>query len=153
MEIQVSPEEATVTEGESVTMRCQVTSNPPHWSVSWFKDGTQLEEQGTTLTLPEVTRMMSGQYTCQASNDVGLRQSDAVDLQVHCEPPGSCKRGRLGVSRGATQAFRRGPTQALRRGPIEASAHPTPLLGPFFQMLQNLPGFSSPPRQLKKELQ
>ncbi|KAM7233547.1 hypothetical protein CapIbe_015683 [Capra ibex] len=86
LEIQVSPEEATVTEGESVTMRCQVTSNPPHWSVSWFKDGTQLEEQGTTLTLPEVTRTMSGQYTCQASNDVGPRQSDAVDLQVHYAP-------------------------------------------------------------------
>lgn len=127
-------------------MRCQViSSNPPHWSVSWFKDRTKLKEQGTTLVLPEVTRTMSGQYTCQVSNDVGSRQSDVVDLQVHCEPPGSCKRGRLGVSRGATQA--------LRRGPIEASAHPTPRFGPFFQILQNLPGFSSPPRQLKKELQ
>uniref|UniRef100_A0A8C6FGJ3 B-cell receptor CD22 n=1 Tax=Moschus moschiferus TaxID=68415 RepID=A0A8C6FGJ3_MOSMO len=87
LKIQVSPEEATVTEGESVTMRCQViSSNPPHWSVSWFKDRTQLKEQGTTLTLPEVTRTMSGNYTCQVSNDVGPRQSDAVDLQVHYAP-------------------------------------------------------------------
>lgn len=98
MKIQVSPEEATVTEGESVTMRCQVTSNPPHKNVSWFKDRTRLKEQGTTITLPEVTRTMSGQYTCQVSNEVGTRRSDAVDLQVHCEPPGSCKRGRLGAA-------------------------------------------------------
>uniref|UniRef100_A0A4W2HEZ8 B-cell receptor CD22 n=1 Tax=Bos indicus x Bos taurus TaxID=30522 RepID=A0A4W2HEZ8_BOBOX len=87
LEIQVSPQEAIVTEGESVTMRCQViSSNPPHWSVSWFKDRTKLKEQGTTLVLPEVTRMMSGQYTCQVSNDVGSRQSDVVDLQVHYPP-------------------------------------------------------------------
>uniref|UniRef100_A0A4W2CH85 B-cell receptor CD22 n=1 Tax=Bos indicus x Bos taurus TaxID=30522 RepID=A0A4W2CH85_BOBOX len=87
LEIQVSPQEAIVTEGESVTMRCQViSSNPPHWSVSWFKDRTKLKEQGTTLVLPEVTRTMSGQYTCQVSNDVGSRQSDVVDLQVHYPP-------------------------------------------------------------------
>ena len=79
-------------------MRCQVTSNPPHKNVSWFKDRTRLKEQGTTITLPEVTRTMSGQYMCQVSNEVGTRRSDAVDLQVHCEPPGSCKRGRLGAA-------------------------------------------------------
>lgn len=57
LEIQVQPEESH-RHRESVTMRCQGVTNPALWSVSWFKDGTQLEEQGTTLTLPEVTRMM-----------------------------------------------------------------------------------------------
>nr|XP_020727352.1 B-cell receptor CD22 [Odocoileus virginianus texanus] len=103
LKIQVSPEEATVTEGESVTMRCQVMSNPPHKNVSWFKDRIQLKEQGTTVTLPEVTRTMSGQYTCQVSNEVGTRRSDAVDLQVHYAPePSSVQISPSSIKEGVT---------------------------------------------------
>ncbi|OWK16285.1 hypothetical protein Celaphus_00004518 [Cervus elaphus hippelaphus] len=104
LKIQVSPEEATVPEGESVTMRCQVMgSNPPHGTVSWFKDRTRLKEQGTTVTLPEVTRTMSGQYTCQVSNEVGTRRSDAVDLQVHYAPePSSVQISPSSIKEGVT---------------------------------------------------
>uniref|UniRef100_A0A8C9CCD4 B-cell receptor CD22 n=1 Tax=Phocoena sinus TaxID=42100 RepID=A0A8C9CCD4_PHOSS len=88
LKIQVSPREATVTEGESVTMTCQVvSSNPRHQNVSWLRDGALLVgEETPTLTLPEVTRKMSGQYQCKAHNDVGSEKSEAVDLQVHHPP-------------------------------------------------------------------
>nr|XP_058900323.1 B-cell receptor CD22 isoform X2 [Kogia breviceps] len=88
LKIQVSPREATVTEGESVTMTCQtVSSNPWHQGVSWLRDGAPLVgEETPTLTLPQVTRNMSGQYQCNARNDVGSERSEAVDLQVHYPP-------------------------------------------------------------------
>ncbi|XP_059940794.1 B-cell receptor CD22 isoform X2 [Mesoplodon densirostris] len=88
LKIQVSPREATVTEGESVTMTCQiVSSNPRLQSVSWLRDGHPLVgEETPMLTLPQVTRKMSGQYQCEAHNDVGSEKSEAVDLQVHYPP-------------------------------------------------------------------
>nr|XP_025710220.1 B-cell receptor CD22 isoform X2 [Callorhinus ursinus] len=88
LKIEVSPEGANVTEGESVTMTCQViSSNPEFRSIAWLKDGTQLREQETlTLTLSSVTRKMSGEYHCEAFNDLGSGQSDEVFLQVYYAP-------------------------------------------------------------------
>ncbi|XP_057568593.1 B-cell receptor CD22 [Hippopotamus amphibius kiboko] len=88
LQIQVSPRDATVTEGESVSLTCVViSSNPPHQRVSWLRDGVPLDwEETLTLTLPEVTRKMSGRYQCKAHNDVGTEESEAVDLQVHYLP-------------------------------------------------------------------
>ncbi|XP_004417154.1 PREDICTED: B-cell receptor CD22 isoform X3 [Odobenus rosmarus divergens] len=88
LKIEVSPEGANVTEGESVTMTCQViSSNPEFRSIAWLKDGTRLREQETlTLTLSSVTRKMSGEYQCEAFNDLGSGQSDEVFLQVYYAP-------------------------------------------------------------------
>jgi CD22 antigen len=96
LKIEVSPSDATVIEGESVTMTCQVTSsNPEYKTFSWLKDSTPLKEQKTlTLTLPTVDRHMSGKYSCQASNDVGKGLSQEVNLQVLCEHPHSWPGGR-----------------------------------------------------------
>lgn len=110
LKTEVSPGEANVTEGDSVTMTCQVISSHPECqTISWHKDGQLLRQQEPqqrektlTLTLSKVTRLMGGKYRCEASNDVGLAVSE-VDLQVHCEPPGRCERaGResAGWSRG-----------------------------------------------------
>lgn len=144
LEVQVSPREATVREGESVTMTCQViSSHPEYWHVWWLKDGTLLSRERTfSLTLPRVTRQMSGKYQCQAQNAIGSGISEGVDLKVHCEPPRSWGGGRAA-------------TQTLGREALEASAHfllPTPTLCFFCQMLQNLPGFRSSPHQLRKEI-
>ncbi|KAF0876413.1 CD22 protein, partial [Crocuta crocuta] len=88
LKIEASPREANVTEGESVTMTCQVlSSNPPHWNIAWLKDGTRLMEQETlTLTLSSVTKEMSGKYQCEASNEIGSGQSEEVVLQVYHAP-------------------------------------------------------------------
>ncbi|XP_021556474.1 B-cell receptor CD22 isoform X2 [Neomonachus schauinslandi] len=88
LKIEVNPEGANVTEGESVTMTCQViSSNPEFRSIAWLKDGTRLREQETpTLTLSSVTKKMSGEYQCEAFNDLGSGQSDEVFLQVYYAP-------------------------------------------------------------------
>ncbi|XP_011380067.1 B-cell receptor CD22 isoform X2 [Pteropus vampyrus] len=94
LEIKVSPEDATVKEGNSVTMTCQIiSSNPEYLTIFWLKDGNRLEEQETlqrekkmvTLTLPSVTKDMSGKYHCVARNDIGSEQSQ-VALQVLYAP-------------------------------------------------------------------
>nr|XP_035964438.1 B-cell receptor CD22 isoform X2 [Halichoerus grypus] len=88
LKIEVNPEGANVTEGESVTMTCQViSSNPEFRSIAWLKDGTRLREQETpTLTLSSVTKKMSGEYQCEAFNDLGSGKSDEVVLQVYYAP-------------------------------------------------------------------
>lgn len=95
--IEVHPREI-VTKGESVTMTCHInSSNPEPTSISWLKDRTPLREPGMlqraqktlTLTLSDVTKEMSGQYYCEARNDIGSETSRKVVLQVRCEPPGS----------------------------------------------------------------
>nr|5VL3_Q Chain Q, B-cell receptor CD22 [Homo sapiens]5VL3_R Chain R, B-cell receptor CD22 [Homo sapiens]5VL3_S Chain S, B-cell receptor CD22 [Homo sapiens]5VL3_T Chain T, B-cell receptor CD22 [Homo sapiens] len=84
LEIKVTPSDAIVREGDSVTMTCEVSSsNPEYTTVSWLKDGTSLKKQNTfTLNLREVTKDQSGKYCCQVSNDVGPGRSEEVFLQV-----------------------------------------------------------------------
>ncbi|XP_012585961.1 PREDICTED: B-cell receptor CD22 [Condylura cristata] len=87
LKIKVSPPDAIVTEGQSVTMTCEViSSNPEHQTPSWLKDGELLPQQGFTLTLSAVTRDVSGQYQCQARNYLGPGKSEDVNLQVHYAP-------------------------------------------------------------------
>lgn len=78
-------------------MTCQInSSNPEPTSISWLKDRTPVREPGMlqrvqktlTLTLSNVTKEMSGQYYCEARNDIGSKTSRKVALQVLCEPPG-----------------------------------------------------------------
>ncbi|KAI2590345.1 CD22 molecule [Homo sapiens] len=88
LEIKVTPSDAIVREGDSVTMTCEVSSsNPEYTTVSWLKDGTSLKKQNTfTLNLREVTKDQSGKYCCQVSNDVGPGRSEEVFLQVQYAP-------------------------------------------------------------------
>ncbi|XP_045041553.2 B-cell receptor CD22 isoform X2 [Desmodus rotundus] len=89
-----SPGEAIVKKGDSVTMKCQIiSSNPQYKTMSWFKDGNHLSEQETlhreqktvTLTLSSVTKQMTGNYHCEAQNDIGSTKLE-VTLQVHYAP-------------------------------------------------------------------
>ncbi|XP_063656750.1 B-cell receptor CD22 isoform X5 [Pan troglodytes] len=88
LEIKVTPSDAIVREGESVTMTCEVSSsNPEYTTISWLKDGTSLKKQNTLmLNLHEVTKDQSGKYCCQVSNDVGPGRSAEVFLQVQYPP-------------------------------------------------------------------
>ncbi|XP_006867479.1 PREDICTED: B-cell receptor CD22 [Chrysochloris asiatica] len=88
LKIEVSPRDAIVTVGESVTMECHIiSSNPEYRTIFWFKDRTRLKNQETTtLTLSSVTKTESGNYHCQVSNDKGSRDSEEVHLQVQFAP-------------------------------------------------------------------
>ncbi|XP_048185915.1 B-cell receptor CD22 [Perognathus longimembris pacificus] len=86
--IAVSPSDATVKEGETVTMTCWVTSSYPQYTtLSWRKDGTPLGGKDTlNLVLPSVTRAMGGKYQCGATNGVGLGLSEELALHVLYAP-------------------------------------------------------------------
>ncbi|KAM6223702.1 B-cell receptor CD22 [Rhynchocyon petersi] len=88
LEIEVSPRNATVIEGDSVTVTCRIiSSNPRYKRITWFKDDQKLEKQGMpTLSLSKVTKEDSGKYRCQVSNDMGLGYSRDVFLQVWFAP-------------------------------------------------------------------
>jgi len=75
-----------VSEGESVTLTCDVDSNPPA-SISWTKLGTRNSfiSSDRILNLPVVSRSDAGTYQCQGENDQGLSQpsSQIIDVQYH----------------------------------------------------------------------
>lgn len=56
-------------ERESVTIRCNVTSNPPPVTIEWLKEGsTDFRYNGDSLTIRDVTADHAGTYTCRAVN-------------------------------------------------------------------------------------
>ncbi|XP_055597992.1 hemicentin-1-like isoform X2 [Uranotaenia lowii] len=56
-------------ERETVTIRCNVTSNPPPISIEWFKEGTpDFRYAGDILQLREVKAEHAGTYICRAVN-------------------------------------------------------------------------------------
>ncbi|XP_036985419.2 B-cell receptor CD22 isoform X4 [Artibeus jamaicensis] len=89
-----SPGEAIVKERDSVTMKCQIiSSNPQYQAMYWLKDGNPLSEHQTLnleqktvmLSLPSVTKQMTGNYHCEAQNEIGSTKLE-VSLQVHYAP-------------------------------------------------------------------
>ncbi|XP_055642747.1 hemicentin-2-like isoform X3 [Toxorhynchites rutilus septentrionalis] len=58
-------------ERETVTIRCNVTSNPPPISIEWFKEGSpDFRYAGDILQLREVKAEHAGTYICRAINMV-----------------------------------------------------------------------------------
>nr|XP_018668081.2 hemicentin-1 [Ciona intestinalis] len=70
----------TVTLGGAVTITCDASGDPPP-TIVWLKNGTPLfgsdesitiSEDGTSLSMSEAVESDRGQYSCVASNDVGV---------------------------------------------------------------------------------
>ncbi|KAK6640219.1 hypothetical protein RUM44_011905 [Polyplax serrata] len=56
-------------EGETVTVKCNVTSNPPPYHVEWLREGHPDSRQtGDVLRLSSVTAESAGTYICRAVN-------------------------------------------------------------------------------------
>ncbi|XP_022231251.2 Down syndrome cell adhesion molecule-like protein Dscam2 isoform X2 [Drosophila obscura] len=56
-------------EGETVTIRCNVTSNPPPVTIEWLKEGApDFRYNGDILTLPSVRAEHAANYICRAVN-------------------------------------------------------------------------------------
>ena len=86
------PQNATQIEGGNVTFTCNATGNPAP-SFRWTKIGPalltgsriSLSSDGKQLTLTNVTREDSGQYVCEATNNVRTVPSDSATLNVKCK--------------------------------------------------------------------
>lgn len=78
-----------LTEGQSVTLSCEVESNPPA-RVTWRRlgaAGSSLVGSNPTLILDPVRREDAGTYHCSAENELGLSKPQTVSVEVHCEYP------------------------------------------------------------------
>ena len=88
------PQSQTKAEGENAFLSCNVTGNPKP-AVSWYKDDTKINagadsrvgisEDGTQLTITNVSINDDGQYTCVANNSLGNSTSNPATLTVQCK--------------------------------------------------------------------
>ena len=91
-EFSVHPPNATKIEGDNVTFTCNATGNPAP-TFRWTKIGSVLTtdsrisllSHGKHLTITNVTREDSGQYVCEATNNVTIVPSDSATLNVQCK--------------------------------------------------------------------
>ena len=91
-EFSVHPQNATKIEEDNVTFTCNATGNPAP-TFRWTKIGSvlrtgsriSLSSDGKQLTITNVTREDSGQYVCEATNNVTTVPSDSATLNVQCK--------------------------------------------------------------------
>ncbi|MBN3318942.1 CD22 protein, partial [Atractosteus spatula] len=82
--VSISPS-GEIAEGSSVTLTCSSSANPPVKNYTWFKisgAGVWKMESGQSLTIAEISSADSGQYYCEAQNNMGACRSTAVTLVV-----------------------------------------------------------------------
>ena len=95
--ITTHPQNATVTEGENVTLSCNASGDPVP-SISWTKNGSAISTSGDPrisfgvdnkqMTITNVSRSDSGRYRCEANNSNGTVTSNAATLEIQCKKTG-----------------------------------------------------------------
>ena len=86
------PQNVTQIEGSNVSFTCNATGNPAP-TFRWTKNGSVLKmgsrisfsSDSKQLTITNVTREDSGQYVCEATNNVRTVPSDSATLNVKCK--------------------------------------------------------------------
>ncbi|XP_055359121.1 B-cell receptor CD22 isoform X2 [Betta splendens] len=78
---------ATVTEGDTVTLSCNLKrSNPQPWSYVWYKDETRIGTESESKYVLKVSTQDRGFYKCGATNTEGTGTSDTVQIVVQYRP-------------------------------------------------------------------
>ena len=70
-----------ITEGDNVTLTCNIADGVPKPKLKWLKDRTSLEETKPNLVLRGIRKEQEGTYTCEAKNDGGS-SSDSIEVIV-----------------------------------------------------------------------
>ena len=80
-------EESDVKEGDSVTLHCDVDSNPAS-HITWTRAGQDnlILSTGPRLVLHNIDHTMKGMYGCTAENSVGKSEVEMVELNYHHAP-------------------------------------------------------------------
>ncbi|KAK2817465.1 hypothetical protein Q5P01_025656 [Channa striata] len=82
--VSVSPS-AEIVEGRSVTLTCSSDSNPAA-TYTWYKDNEAPLRQPAVFVFKSIRRSDSGQYYCEAENDLGRRRSEYLHFDVKYPP-------------------------------------------------------------------
>ncbi|XP_061072618.1 B-cell receptor CD22-like isoform X2 [Conger conger] len=86
--VSVSPS-GEILEGSSVTLTCSSDANPPVQNYTWFKKNRAVSlwrESGFNHTIANILSLDSGQYYCEAQNQLGAQKSTAVTIDVQYAP-------------------------------------------------------------------
>uniref|UniRef100_A0A4W6BPY8 Ig-like domain-containing protein n=1 Tax=Lates calcarifer TaxID=8187 RepID=A0A4W6BPY8_LATCA len=68
----VSPLQEYYDEGSDISLMCSVLSSPAAW-FQWFLNGDKLPHTGPELRLMNIQMSQSGNYSCQAFNNITMR--------------------------------------------------------------------------------
>lgn len=84
-----TPNPYIVIEGQSATLKCDMTAANPNTSIIWRWYRTDRPNvvlfYGPNYTLPNIQRNMSGTYNCTASNSIGTSEANIINVEVQCE--------------------------------------------------------------------
>ena len=81
-EVSLSGPHRPVTEGDNVTLTCNITDGVPKPNrIRWLKDKTPLDKTKTNLVLRDLKKEQEGTYTCETSNEGGSAK-DSIKVIV-----------------------------------------------------------------------
>ncbi|KFD56179.1 hypothetical protein M513_02957 [Trichuris suis] len=83
LDVQYEPDinllsEVIVKEGESLHLKCDVTSNPPPYTVSWITPDQEVHNS-SVLQLSSVNKAQAGTYTCMARNRLTVMDQKSAE--------------------------------------------------------------------------
>ncbi|XP_075047575.1 B-cell receptor CD22-like isoform X1 [Mixophyes fleayi] len=74
-------------EGQSVTLNCDTSANPPVFLYIWYKNGEQcFNDTNSKFKFSSIKISESGSYTCEAYNKLGQEISSLEDVDVKYAP-------------------------------------------------------------------
>ena len=80
----------TVLEGDNIKLTCKATGRPEP-NITWTKEKlgnqgyTVVVQEGKVLTITNINRIDTGEYTCTAYNGFGKPENQTVYVTVTCE--------------------------------------------------------------------
>ncbi|XP_044180575.1 fibroblast growth factor receptor 3-like isoform X2 [Acropora millepora] len=85
-EVSLSGPHRPVTEGDNVTLTCNITDGVPYpETIRWLKENIPLDEKNTNMVLRNIKKEQEGTYTCETSNDGGSTK-DSIRIIVDIPP-------------------------------------------------------------------
>ena len=80
----ISPDIATIDEGETLSLACETTSNPLG-GFTWYGPDGLLINNEISFTIPNITRDASGPYTCVIEDDRNENLNSTQTITVQCK--------------------------------------------------------------------
>eukprot|EP00063_Salmo_salar_P035841 XP_014010676.1 PREDICTED: uncharacterized protein LOC106577265 [Salmo salar] len=84
--VSISPS-GEIVEGSSVTLTCSSDANPPVDKYTWYKKNvTSPKASGQSYSITNISSEDSGEYYCEAQNEVGAKISKLIPVNVLYKP-------------------------------------------------------------------